>query len=109
MIRTLIAAILSLVLLAAACAAPPRNPAQCSHYPPRRSMLRQFDSRGQRIADFSQCGYRSGTEPLPNVTALIPQDPGCKRAFHRQRAPCCYGSRVFPGCCMSSFNWLRCF
>lgn len=37
------------------------------------NLLYQLDSRGQRIADFSQCGYRGGTEPLPNVTALIPQ------------------------------------
>ena len=37
------------------------------------NLLYQLDSRGQRINDFSQCGYRGGTEPLPNVTALIPQ------------------------------------
>jgi hypothetical protein len=37
------------------------------------NLLYQLDSRGQRITDFSQCGYRGGTEPLPNVTALIPQ------------------------------------
>ncbi|OYV06040.1 MAG: hypothetical protein CFE26_08450, partial [Verrucomicrobiales bacterium VVV1] len=36
------------------------------------NLLYQLDSRGQRINDFSQCGYRGGTEPLPNVTALIP-------------------------------------
>ena len=37
------------------------------------NLLYQLDSRGQRITDFSNCGYRGGTEPLPNVTALIPQ------------------------------------
>ncbi len=37
------------------------------------NLLYQLDERGQRITDFSQCGYRGGTEPLPNVTALIPQ------------------------------------
>jgi hypothetical protein len=38
------------------------------------NLLYQLDNRGQRIADFSQCGYRGGTEPLPNVSALIPQN-----------------------------------
>lgn len=37
------------------------------------NLLYQLDSRGQRLNDFSQCGYRGGTEPLPNVAALIPQ------------------------------------
>ena len=37
------------------------------------NLLYQLDERGQRIADFSQCGYRGGTEPLPNVSVLIPQ------------------------------------
>ena len=37
------------------------------------NLLYQLDERGQRIADFSQCGYRGGSEPLPNVAALIPQ------------------------------------
>jgi autotransporter-associated beta strand protein len=37
------------------------------------NLLYQLDERGQRINDFSQCGYRGGTEPLPDVTALIPQ------------------------------------
>ncbi len=42
-------------------------------YPsPTGNLLYQLDERGQRIADFSHCGYRGGTEPLPNVTALIP-------------------------------------
>jgi len=42
-------------------------------YPsPSGDLLYKLDERGQRIADFSQCGYRGGTEPLPNVTALIP-------------------------------------
>ena len=36
------------------------------------SLLYQLDERGQRIADFADCGYRGGTEPLPNVAALIP-------------------------------------
>ncbi|MEY3895149.1 MAG: hypothetical protein RLZZ214_668, partial [Verrucomicrobiota bacterium] len=34
-------------------------------------LLYQLDERGQRIADFSDCGYRGGTVPLPNVSALI--------------------------------------
>lgn len=38
------------------------------------NLLYQLDGRGQRIADFSQCGYRGGTEPLPNVNAVIPQN-----------------------------------
>lgn len=38
------------------------------------NFLYQLDERGQRIADFSHCGYRGGTEPLPNVTALIPSE-----------------------------------
>jgi hypothetical protein len=37
-------------------------------------LLYQLDERGQRIADFSDCGYRGGTVPLPNVSAQI--DPG---------------------------------
>ncbi len=37
------------------------------------NLLYQLDERGQRINDFSNCGYRSGTEPLPNVAAVIPQ------------------------------------
>ena len=37
------------------------------------NLLYQLDERGQRIADFSQCGYRGGSEPLPEVAALIPQ------------------------------------
>ena len=37
------------------------------------NLLYQLDERGQRITDFSHCGYRGGTVPLPNVTALIPQ------------------------------------
>jgi autotransporter-associated beta strand protein len=37
------------------------------------NLLYQLDERGQRIADFSQCGYRGGSEPLPDVAALIPQ------------------------------------
>ena len=36
-------------------------------------LLYQLDERGQRIADFSNCGYRGGTEPLPNVSVQIPQ------------------------------------
>ncbi len=34
----------------------------------------QLDERGQSISDFSNCGYRGGTEPLPDVAALIPQN-----------------------------------
>ncbi len=34
-------------------------------------LLYQIDERGQRIADFSDCGYRGGTVPLPNVSAQI--------------------------------------
>lgn len=37
------------------------------------NLLYQLDERGQRIADFSQCGYRGGSEPLPDVAALVPQ------------------------------------
>ena len=37
------------------------------------NLLYQLDERGQRIADFSQCGYRGGADPLPNVNAVIPQ------------------------------------
>ncbi len=36
------------------------------------NLLYRLDERGQRVADYSQCGYRGGTEPLPNVAALIP-------------------------------------
>lgn len=35
------------------------------------NLLYQLDERGQRIPDFSNCGYRGGLEPLPNVSALI--------------------------------------
>ena len=38
------------------------------------NLLYRLDERGQRIADFADCGYRGGTVPLPNVTALIPQN-----------------------------------
>jgi hypothetical protein len=34
-------------------------------------LLYQLDERGQRIADFSDCGYRGGTVPLPSVSAQI--------------------------------------
>lgn len=56
----------------------PRGVAQAPNgawvYPsPTGNLLYQLDERGQRIADFSHCGYRGGTEPLPDVTALIPQ------------------------------------
>ncbi len=37
------------------------------------NLLYQLDERGQQISDFSNCGYKGGTEPLPNVVALIPQ------------------------------------
>ena len=43
-------------------------------YPsPTGNLLYQLDERGQRITDYSQCGYRGGAETLPDVTALIPQ------------------------------------
>jgi hypothetical protein len=38
------------------------------------NLLYQLDERGQRIADFSNCGYRGGLEPLPDIPLLIPQD-----------------------------------
>lgn len=38
------------------------------------NLLYQLDERGQRISDFSNCGYQGGTEPLPNVAASIPQN-----------------------------------
>ncbi|MCU0751172.1 MAG: glycoside hydrolase family 55 protein [Akkermansiaceae bacterium] len=41
---------------------------------PTGNLLYQLDERGQRIADFSQCGYRGGIEPLPDVRKMIPQD-----------------------------------
>ncbi len=41
---------------------------------PSGNLLYQLDERGQRIADFSHCGYRSGIEPLPDVKKLIPPD-----------------------------------
>lgn len=44
-------------------------------YPsPSGNLLYQLDERGQRIADFSQCGYRGGIEPLPDVRKAIPPD-----------------------------------
>lgn len=44
-------------------------------YPsPAGDLLYQLDERGQRIADFSNCGYRGGDEPLPDVGATIPAD-----------------------------------
>jgi hypothetical protein len=35
-------------------------------------LVYQLDERGQRIADYSACGYRGGDEPLPEVAAIIP-------------------------------------
>jgi len=35
-------------------------------------LVYQMDERGQRIADYSACGYRAGDEPLPEVVATIP-------------------------------------
>ncbi len=35
------------------------------------NLLYQHDERGQRITDFSHSGYMGGTEPLPNVNAVI--------------------------------------
>jgi hypothetical protein len=35
------------------------------------NLLYRLDERGQRILDFSHCGYRAGSEPLPDVSSLI--------------------------------------
>jgi hypothetical protein len=44
-------------------------------YPsPGGNLLYQLDERGQRITDFSNCGYQGGTEPLPDVVSLIPKE-----------------------------------
>ena len=64
-----------LVLLAWFCVAPDlvaQAPNSTWVYPAASGdLLYQLDERGQRIADFSDCGYRGGTEPLPNVSAQI--------------------------------------
>lgn len=36
------------------------------------NLIHRLDERGQSIADFSNCGYRSGTAPLPDVQREIP-------------------------------------
>lgn len=35
------------------------------------NLLYTFDERGQRVADFSNVGYRGGLAPLPDVTRLV--------------------------------------
>ena len=43
-------------------------------YPSSRgNLLYQLDERGQRVTDFSNCGYKGGGEPLPNVSTQIDQ------------------------------------
>jgi autotransporter-associated beta strand protein len=37
------------------------------------NLIYRLDERAQRIADFSDCGYRSGIVPLPDVQRDIPQ------------------------------------
>ncbi len=37
-------------------------------------LVYELDERGQRVLDFSQCGYGAGDEPLPEVVATIPAD-----------------------------------
>ncbi len=65
---------LALACLAAASRISAQAPNSAWVYPSASgNLLYQLDERGQRIADFSNCGYRGGTEPLPDVTALIPQ------------------------------------
>jgi Pectate lyase superfamily protein len=69
--RPLIAACALLAIVIASASGQAPNGAWV--YPsPTGNLLYQLDERGQRIADFSHCGYRGGTEPLPDVTALIP-------------------------------------
>jgi hypothetical protein len=58
--------------LALAVSAPAQAPNSTWVYPSASGdLLYQLDERGQRITDFSNCGYRGGLEPLPNVSALI--------------------------------------
>ena len=38
------------------------------------NLLYQLDERGQRIADFSNCGYRGGTSALPNILTTVAQN-----------------------------------
>ncbi len=38
------------------------------------NLLYQLDERGQRITDFWDCGYRGGSEPLPDEAAVISQN-----------------------------------
>jgi len=66
--------VLLLLMALTACRAGAQAPNGAWVYPSSTgNLLYQLDERGQRINDFSQCGYRGGTEPLPDVTALIPQ------------------------------------
>jgi len=54
-------------------AGPAQTPTGAWVYPSAAGdLLYQLDERGQRIADFSNCGYRGGDEPLPEVAATIP-------------------------------------
>jgi len=65
---------LLLSLLACASQSAAQAPNSAWVYPSATgNLLYQLDERGQRITDFSHCGYRGGTVPLPDVTALIPQ------------------------------------
>lgn len=65
------AGLLLSVLLAAVARA--QAPASAWVYPsPAGDLLYQLDTRGQRIADHSACGYGGGIVPLPDVAALIP-------------------------------------
>ena len=64
--------ILSLLVLARSASAQVTNGAWV--YPsPNGNLLYQLDERGQRVSDFSNCGYKGGTEPLPNVFSQIDQ------------------------------------
>jgi hypothetical protein len=38
------------------------------------NLIYQLDERGQRIADFSNCGYLGGTSALPNVLTAVAQN-----------------------------------
>ena len=43
------------------------------------------DERGNRIPDFSLCGYRGGGEPLPDVPVRAELSPDVRRC-HRARS-----------------------
>ncbi len=62
-----------LALLAGGLVLPGQVPTGAWVYPSTAGdLLYQLDERGQRIADYSVCGYRGGDEPLPEVAAAIP-------------------------------------